>query len=34
MYDKVERVLYSLSKDYADLFKDSFRFKEIIKQKP
>lgn len=34
MYDKVERVLYSLSTDYADLFKGSFRFKEIIKQKP
>lgn len=34
MYDKAERVLYSLSTDYADLFKDSFRFKEIIKQKP
>ena len=34
MYDKVERVLYSLSTDYADLFKDSFRFKEIIMQKP
>lgn len=34
MYDKVERVLYSLSTDYADLFKDSFRFKEIVKQKP
>lgn len=34
MYDKVERVLYSLSTDYADLFKDSFRFKEMIKQKP
>ena len=34
IYDKSERVLYSLSTDYADLFKDSFRFKEIIKQKP
>lgn len=34
IYDKAERVLYSLSTDYADLFKDSFRFKEIIKQKP
>lgn len=33
-YDKTHRVLYSLSKDYAEIFEDSFRFKTIIKQKP
>lgn len=33
-YDKTHRVLYSLSKEYADMFEDSFRFKDIIKQKP
>lgn len=33
-YDKTHRVLYSLSKEYAEIFEDSFRFKTIIKQKP
>lgn len=33
-YDKTYRVLYSLSKDYAEIFENSFRFKDIIKQKP
>ena len=33
-YDKTHRVLYSLSKEYAEVFEDSFRFKDIIKQKP
>lgn len=33
-YDKTHKVLYSLSKEYADMFEDSFRFKDIIKQKP
>lgn len=33
-YDKTHRVLYSLSKDYAEIFENSFRFKDIIKQKP
>lgn len=33
-YDKTHRVLYSLSKEYAEIFEDSFRFKDIIKQKP
>lgn len=34
VYDKLERILYSLSENYANLFSNSFRFKEIIKQKP
>ena len=33
-YDKMHRVLYSLSKDYAEIFENTFRFKELIKQKP
>lgn len=33
-YDKTHRVLYSLSKEYAEIFENSFRFKDIIKQKP
>lgn len=33
-YDKTHKVLYSLSKDYAEIFENSFRFKDIIKQKP
>ena len=33
-YDKTHRVLYSLSKEYAEIFEDSFRFKDIIMQKP
>ena len=33
-HDKTHRVLYSLSKDYAEIFETSFRFKGIIKQKP
>lgn len=33
-YYKTHRVLYSLSKEYAEIFEDSFRFKDIIKQKP
>lgn len=33
-YDKTHRVLYSLSKDYAEIFENSFRFKGLIKQKP
>lgn len=33
-YDKTHRVLYSLSKEYAEMFEDSFRFKDIIMQKP
>lgn len=33
-YDKTLRVLYSLSKDYAEIFEKSFRFKDLIKQKP
>lgn len=33
-YDKTHRALYSLSKDYAEIFENSFRFKDIIMQKP
>lgn len=33
-YDKTHRVLYSLSKEYAEIFENSFRFQNIIKQKP
>lgn len=33
-YDKTHRVLYSLSKEYAEIFEYSFRFKDVIKQKP
>lgn len=33
-YDKTHKVLYSLSKDYAEIFENSFRFQNIIKQKP
>lgn len=33
-YNKTHKVLYSLSKDYAEIFENSFRFKDIIKQKP
>ncbi len=34
IYANLEKVLFSLSRDYADMFKDAFRFDEIIKQKP
>lgn len=33
-YDKTHKVLYSLSKDYAEIFENSFRFQNIIRQKP
>lgn len=33
-YNIAYKVLYSLSKDYAQMFEPTFRFKEIIKQKP
>lgn len=33
-YNKTHKVLYSLSKDYAEIFENYFRFKDIIKQKP
>lgn len=33
-YDKTHKVLSSLSKDYAEIFENSFRFKGIMKQKP
>ena len=33
-YSQTKKVLYSLSKDYAEIFEDSFRFDSIIKQKP
>ncbi len=33
-YDKIEKVLYSLSEEYAKTFIHTFRFKELIKQKP
>lgn len=33
-YDKAHKVLYSLSKEYAEIFENSFRFKDIIMQKP
>ena len=29
-YDKTHRVLYSLSKDYAEIFENTFRFKEVF----
>lgn len=29
-YDKMHKVLYSLSKDYAEIFETSFRFKDVI----
>ncbi len=32
--DITYRVLYSLSKEYAEIFENTFRFKDIIKQKP
>lgn len=34
VYNKTHKVLYSLSKDYAEEFENIFRFKEIVKQKP
>ena len=33
-YEQTKKVLYSLSKDYARLFENIFRFEDIIKQKP
>lgn len=33
-YSQTKKVLYSLSKDYAEIFENSFRFDSIIKQKP
>ena len=33
-YDITKKVLYSLSEDYAKTFENSFRFGDIIKQKP
>ena len=29
-YDKTHRVLYSLSKDYAEIFEQTFRFKDVF----
>jgi len=34
IYDKMLRILLSLSKDYTEIFEAIFRFKEITKQKP
>jgi hypothetical protein len=33
-YEQAKKVLYSLSKDYAEIFENTFRFEDIIKQKP
>ena len=33
-YKQTKKVLYSLSKDYAEIFENTFRFDDIIKQKP
>lgn len=33
-YNTLEKVLYSLSEDYTKMFVNTFRFKDIIKQKP
>ena len=33
-YTQTKKVLYSLSEDYAGIFEDTFRFEDIIKQKP
>ena len=33
-YEQTKKVLYSLSKDYAGIFENTFRFEDIIKQKP
>ena len=33
-YEQAKKVLYSLSKDYAEMFENTFRFEDIIKQKP
>lgn len=33
-YDKMHKVLYSLSEEYAEIFEPTFRFKSVIKQKP
>jgi len=33
-YEQTKKVLYSLSKDYAEMFENTFRFEDIIKQKP
>lgn len=33
-YEQTKKVLYSLSKDYAEIFENTFRFEDIIKQKP
>lgn len=33
-YNTLIKILSSLSKDYAQIFEDSFRFQDIIKQKP
>lgn len=33
-YSQTKKVLYSLSKDYAQMFENTFRFEDITKQKP
>lgn len=34
MYEQTKRILYSLSEEYAKIFETSFRFCDVIKQKP
>lgn len=34
MYEQTKRILYSLSEEYAKIFETSFRFSDVIKQKP
>lgn len=34
MYEQTKRTLYSLSEEYAKIFETSFRFSDVIKQKP
>ena len=34
MYEQTKRILYSLSEEYAKVFETSFRFSDVIKQKP
>ena len=33
-YIQTKKVLYSLSEDYAKMFEKTFRFEDLIKQKP
>lgn len=33
IYKRLEKILYSLSADYAKIFENSFRFNDVIKQK-